>query len=82
MLFREQPVRASQNIGHLLASGLIWRCQTRREANRQTLAMEEEVQHLNGSRVEALWAQLDPQGEGSIDFEGLRDGLKKINHRE
>ena len=43
--------------------------------------MDTEVQGRQGSRIKALWAQLDPLEEGSIDFEGLRIGLKRINHR-
>lgn len=32
-------------------------------------------------RIESLWKQLDPQGRGSLDADGLRKSLAKLNHR-
>lgn len=34
------------------------------------------------ARIERLWKQLDPQNKGEIDLQGLRSGLKKIQHRQ
>lgn len=32
------------------------------------------------ARVESLWNSLDTQGKGQLDLEGLKRGLKKIDH--
>lgn len=44
--------------------------------------MDRESQLARDARVAKLWAQLDTRKEGYLDLEGLRDGLKRINHRE
>lgn len=33
-------------------------------------------------RVKNLWATLDARHEGQIDINGLKKGLKKMDHRE
>lgn len=33
-------------------------------------------------RVAKLWETLDAQKEGQIDLNGLKKGLKRIDHRE
>ena len=32
------------------------------------------------ARIEALWKELDPQGRGELDINGLQKGLRKIDH--
>jgi len=39
-----------------------------------------ESQTSRDARIEALWEKLDPHGKGEIDVNGLRRGLKKIDH--
>jgi len=39
-----------------------------------------ESQTSRDARIEALWKKLDPNGRGEIDVNGLRRGLKKIDH--
>ncbi|RFU31382.1 hypothetical protein B7463_g4949, partial [Scytalidium lignicola] len=39
-----------------------------------------ESQNLRDARVEKLWKRLDPQNKGELDVNGLRKGLKKIDH--
>ena len=34
------------------------------------------------ARVEKLWTTLDTRKEGAIDFNGLKKGLKKMDHRK
>lgn len=41
-----------------------------------------ESQNAQDARVERLWRQLDTLEKGEIDLEGLRRGLKKIDHRQ
>jgi hypothetical protein len=33
------------------------------------------------ARVERLWKSLDTRGEGQLDLNGLKRGLKNIDHR-
>lgn len=33
-------------------------------------------------RVDKLWHILDTRREGQVDFNGLKKGLKKMDHRE
>jgi len=40
----------------------------------------QETQTSRDARIEALWKKLDPNGKGEIDVNGLRRGLKKIDH--
>ena len=40
----------------------------------------QESQTSRDARIEALWKKLDPNGKGEIDVNGLRRGLKKIDH--
>lgn len=40
-----------------------------------------ESQNERDARVEALWRRLDTEGKGELDLDGLRRGLKKIDHR-
>ena len=39
-----------------------------------------ESQTSRDARIQALWKKLDPSGKGEIDVNGLRRGLKKIDH--
>jgi solute carrier family 25 (mitochondrial phosphate transporter), member 23/24/25/41 len=40
---------------------------------------EETIEHRD-SRIRELWKKLDPGDQGQIDINGLRKGLKKIDH--
>ncbi|KAL8906503.1 MAG: hypothetical protein Q9207_001989 [Kuettlingeria erythrocarpa] len=42
--------------------------------------MEADQQKAQDTRVEKLWRTLDTQKEGRLDVEGLRRGLRKIDH--
>lgn len=42
--------------------------------------LEPQTQHHD--RVESLWAQLEPSGNGELDLKGLKKGFKKIDHRK
>lgn len=44
--------------------------------------MEGEDQRAQDERVERLWQDLDTQGEGKLSLQGLRRGLRKMDHRE
>jgi solute carrier family 25 (mitochondrial phosphate transporter), member 23/24/25/41 len=33
-------------------------------------------------RIEHLWRKLDPKGKGELDFNGLKKGLIRIDHRK
>jgi len=33
-------------------------------------------------RIEHLWKKLDPQNKGELDFNGLKKGLIRIDHRK
>ena len=44
--------------------------------------MDGEPQKAQDARVEELWRKLDSSKEGQLDREGLKKGLRKINHRE
>lgn len=39
--------------------------------------MDDELGGSQDARVEALWKQLDAQGNGQLDVQGLRSGLQK-----
>jgi solute carrier family 25 phosphate transporter 23/24/25/41 len=41
-----------------------------------------ESQNSRDARIEHLWRQLDPQNKGELDFNGLKKGLTKIDHRK
>lgn len=41
-----------------------------------------ESQNSRDARIEALWKQLDPHSKGELDLNGLRKGLKRIDHRK
>ncbi len=43
--------------------------------------MEGEDQAAQHARVEKLWKDLDTGNEGQLDFNGLKKGLGKLNHR-
>lgn len=43
--------------------------------------MELDDQKAQDARVEKLWKRLDTLNEGHLDVEGLKNGLKKIDHR-
>jgi solute carrier family 25 (mitochondrial phosphate transporter), member 23/24/25/41 len=43
--------------------------------------MEGEDQRAQDERVERLWQDLDTQGEGKLSLQGLRRGLRKMDHR-
>ncbi|KAM7220549.1 Mitochondrial carrier domain containing protein [Rhypophila decipiens] len=39
-----------------------------------------ESQNQRDKRVEELWKKLDPAAHGELDYKGLRDGLRRIDH--
>jgi solute carrier family 25 phosphate transporter 23/24/25/41 len=41
-----------------------------------------ESQNSRDARIEHLWRKLDPQNKGELDFNGLKNGLTKIDHRK
>jgi len=43
---------------------------------------ERESQKARDERLLKLFENLDTRSEGYLDLEGLRRGLKRINHRE
>jgi len=43
---------------------------------------ERESQKARDERLLKLFKNLDTRSEGHLDLEGLRRGLKRINHRE
>lgn len=43
--------------------------------------MDLESQNSKDARVEKLWRKLDTENKGELDINGLRRGLRKINHR-
>lgn len=43
--------------------------------------MDGESQKDRDTRIEKLWSTLDARKEGQIDINGLRRGLKKMDHR-
>ena len=44
--------------------------------------MDAEPQNAADARVEQLWQTLDTRKEGQLDINGLKRGLKKMDHRE
>lgn len=40
-----------------------------------------ESANAQDARVEALWTQLDTRKQGHLDLNGLKRGLRKIDHR-
>jgi len=47
-----------------------------------TLVMDGESQNAQDARVEQLWRALDTRKEGQLDLNGLKRGLRKMDHRE
>jgi solute carrier family 25 (mitochondrial phosphate transporter), member 23/24/25/41 len=43
--------------------------------------MDEETDKERDERLEKLWNTLDSSGDGQIDINGLKKGLKKMDHR-
>lgn len=41
-----------------------------------------ESQNQRDARVEELWSNLDPERTGELNLQGLKKGLRKIDHRE
>lgn len=41
-----------------------------------------ENQNSRDARIEQLWNNLDPQNKGELDFNGLKKGLRRIDHRK
>jgi hypothetical protein len=41
-----------------------------------------ESQNSRDARIEHLWKKLDPQNKGELDFNGLKKGLIRIDHRK
>jgi solute carrier family 25 phosphate transporter 23/24/25/41 len=41
-----------------------------------------ESQNSRDARIEHLWKRLDPQSKGELDFDGLKKGLIRIDHRK
>jgi solute carrier family 25 phosphate transporter 23/24/25/41 len=44
--------------------------------------MDGETQNAQDARVEQLWRTLDTRKEGHLDLNGLKKGLRKMDHRE
>ena len=44
--------------------------------------MDEESQDVQDERVEKLWRSLHTGPIAPLDLEGLREGLRKIDHRQ
>jgi hypothetical protein len=44
--------------------------------------MRDDKEEAQDERVEQLWRTLDTRNQGQLDVPGLREGLRKINHRE
>ena len=44
--------------------------------------MTVESENARDQRVKNLWGTLDSRKEGQIDLNGLKKGLKKMDHRE
>jgi len=44
--------------------------------------MDGESQNAQDARVEQLWRALDTRKEGQLDLNGLKRGLRKMDHRE
>lgn len=44
--------------------------------------MDRESQRARDVRLDALWKTLDTRKEGHLDFEGLKNGFQRIDHRE
>jgi solute carrier family 25 (mitochondrial phosphate transporter), member 23/24/25/41 len=44
--------------------------------------MQSETQNSRDVRMEKLWQILDTKKEGCIDLNGLKKGLKNMDHRE
>ena len=44
--------------------------------------MEPEPPDALDARVEELWQTLDTRKEGHLDFNGLKKGLRKMDHRK
>lgn len=44
--------------------------------------LDTESQFAKDARVRKLFETLDTKGAGYLDLKGLRDGLKRIDHRE
>ena len=44
--------------------------------------MESEYQKAQDERVENLWQTLDTYQKGYLSLQGLKSGLKKLDHRE
>ncbi len=44
--------------------------------------MDGETQNAQDARVEQLWRTLDTRKEGQLDLNGLKKGLRKMDHRE
>ena len=43
--------------------------------------MDDDRQKALDRRAKQLWNTLDTRGEGQLDVSGLKNGLKKMNHR-
>ena len=43
--------------------------------------MESEDPRAQDERVENLWRTLDTRQEGQLSLEGLKNGLRKLDHR-
>ena len=43
--------------------------------------MDGESQNAQDARVERLWRTLDTRQEGQLDLNGLKKGLRRLDHR-
>ena len=44
--------------------------------------MDGEPPNARDERVRRLWRKLDTRDQGHLDLEGLKEGLRKLDHRE
>jgi hypothetical protein len=53
-----------------------------RELSSSALGIIHANRSARDERVEHLWRKLDPQNKGELDFNGLKKGLIRIDHRK
>ena len=44
--------------------------------------MNDDDRAKQSARIEGLWSKLDPTHQGSVDRAALKEGLKRIDHRQ
>ena len=43
--------------------------------------MDDDAANAQDARVQALWETLDTKRKGHIDLDGLKQGLRRLEHR-